>query len=245
MFCQIYTRRIKVTGTIIFLSVSAVVFLICLLGMHMKIKQLNSSAHFSSHLKNYLDKYLLSDFISILRKQIMENFWKMEKEFGGTYSNNYIYQIPPNLLDVEVIWWDLFHSILKGNRPGINPQDIINRVQLLLLKGIKINVADAENHQTAAHISAKYGYASVLSLLVMSGANLTIKDKEGKTPEDLLLVYGIKFTTQAEDTSAYIKDIPDKKFSSIECISILTTDPALENFTPFLDENSNDKAGKE
>jgi hypothetical protein len=62
----------------------------------------------------------------------------------------------------------------------------ISIVELFLSHHVNINAKNMESGYTALHIAMLYGYLTVAGLLLQYGADYIIKDKEGKTPFDLL-----------------------------------------------------------
>ena len=64
--------------------------------------------------------------------------------------------------------------------------DAVEAIQLCLDAGVDINAANGQG-QTALHAAALKGYDKVVQFLADRGANLTVKDKQGKTPLDAAL----------------------------------------------------------
>eukprot|EP00295_Goniomonas_pacifica_P008377 CAMPEP_0175826064 /NCGR_PEP_ID=MMETSP0107_2-20121207/11574_1 /TAXON_ID=195067 ORGANISM="Goniomonas pacifica, Strain CCMP1869" /NCGR_SAMPLE_ID=MMETSP0107_2 /ASSEMBLY_ACC=CAM_ASM_000203 /LENGTH=124 /DNA_ID=CAMNT_0017138695 /DNA_START=59 /DNA_END=431 /DNA_ORIENTATION=- len=57
------------------------------------------------------------------------------------------------------------------------------RMQAALERGANINSGDAFN-STALHFSVAYGHRDATALLVTSGADISAKNEQGKTPQD-------------------------------------------------------------
>ena len=64
--------------------------------------------------------------------------------------------------------------------------DAIEAIQLCLDAGVDINTANGQG-QTALHAAALKGYDKVVQFLADHGANLSAKDRQGKTPLDAAL----------------------------------------------------------
>jgi ankyrin repeat protein len=64
--------------------------------------------------------------------------------------------------------------------------EAIEAIQLCLDAGVDINAANGQG-QTALHAAALKGYDKVVEFLAGRGANLTTKDRQGKTPLDAAL----------------------------------------------------------
>jgi len=64
--------------------------------------------------------------------------------------------------------------------------DAVEAIQLCLDAGVDVNAANGQG-QTALHAAALKGYDKVVQFLADRGANLTVKDKQGKTPLDAAL----------------------------------------------------------
>lgn len=64
--------------------------------------------------------------------------------------------------------------------------EAIEAIQLCLDAGVDINAANGQG-QTALHAAAQKGFDKVVQFLADHGANLTVKDKQGKTPLDAAL----------------------------------------------------------
>jgi ankyrin repeat protein len=64
--------------------------------------------------------------------------------------------------------------------------DAIEAIQLCLDAGVDINAANSQG-QTALHAAALKGYDKVVEFLAARGANVNVKDKQGKTPLDAAL----------------------------------------------------------
>jgi ankyrin repeat protein len=62
-------------------------------------------------------------------------------------------------------------------------------VQLLLDKGIKVNVQDANGH-TPLHIAALLNHHHLIGPLLAAGVDVSLKDKSGKTAQQLALDKG-------------------------------------------------------
>lgn len=62
-------------------------------------------------------------------------------------------------------------------------------VQLLLEKGIKVNVQDANGH-TPLHIAALLNNYHLIGPLLAAGVDVSLKDKSGKTAQQLALDKG-------------------------------------------------------
>src|SRR6185295_13457244 len=64
--------------------------------------------------------------------------------------------------------------------------EAIEAIQLCLDAGVDVNAANGQG-QTALHAAALKGYDKIVEFLAGHGANLTAKDKQGKTPLDAAL----------------------------------------------------------
>jgi ankyrin repeat protein len=65
-------------------------------------------------------------------------------------------------------------------------EEAIEAIQLCLDTGVDINAANGQG-QTAMHAAALKGYDKVVQFLADHGANLSVKDRQGKTPLDAAL----------------------------------------------------------
>jgi len=65
-------------------------------------------------------------------------------------------------------------------------EEAIEAIQLCLDAGVDINAANGQG-QTALHAAALKGYDKVVQFLADHGANLSVKDRQGKTPLDAAL----------------------------------------------------------
>ena len=65
-------------------------------------------------------------------------------------------------------------------------EEAIEAIQLCLDAGVDINAANGQG-QTALHAAALKGYDKVVQFLADHGANLDVKDRQGKTPLDAAL----------------------------------------------------------
>jgi len=65
-------------------------------------------------------------------------------------------------------------------------EEAIEAIQLCLDAGIDINAANGQG-QTALHAAAQKGWDKVVQFLADHGANLSVKDRQGKTPLDAAL----------------------------------------------------------
>jgi len=65
-------------------------------------------------------------------------------------------------------------------------EEAIEAIQLCLDAGVDINAANGQG-QTALHAAAQKGYDRVVQFLADHGANLSVKDRQGKTPLDAAL----------------------------------------------------------
>ena len=77
---------------------------------------------------------------------------------------------------------------LGGSFP-VSDADKIAAMTLALDRGVDVNAVDGTG-QTALHIAAGQASARIVAALVQSGANLAIKDKQGRTPLDVALGVG-------------------------------------------------------
>ncbi|WP_265032063.1 ankyrin repeat domain-containing protein [Wolbachia endosymbiont (group A) of Merzomyia westermanni] len=64
-------------------------------------------------------------------------------------------------------------------------------VKLLLAKGVKVNeptheLGRVKSQLTALHIAALHGHQEIAQLLLNNGANLLLKDSQGRTPRDIV-----------------------------------------------------------
>jgi len=62
----------------------------------------------------------------------------------------------------------------------------VGEVGRLADRGVNVNAADPESGQTSLHTAASCGQMDVLKELVARGADLSVRDKDGKTPVDLV-----------------------------------------------------------
>jgi ankyrin repeat protein len=72
--------------------------------------------------------------------------------------------------------------------PGVE-QDAVKAVTLCLERGAQIDAAD-ETGQTALHLAAALAGEDVVRRLAAKGANLSVKDRQGRTPLDAALAGG-------------------------------------------------------
>jgi ankyrin repeat protein len=88
----------------------------------------------------------------------------------------------------------------------------IEAIRLCLIAGVDLNAAES-NGRTAVHGAATQGFDQVIQFLVDQGANLDVKDKQGRTPLDAAmgLAGGLGFDGSSgiahESTAALIRSL--------------------------------------
>jgi len=72
-----------------------------------------------------------------------------------------------------------------GGLPLLHLNCILDQIEMakeLIGLGVNVNAKDAADKQTALHVAAGLNNEEFVELLIKSGADISIKDNEGKTP---------------------------------------------------------------
>ena len=69
--------------------------------------------------------------------------------------------------------------------------DFLKSAQMAIERGADVTAVNTQGG-TAVHYAAQAGFDSVVTLLAQRGANLTLKDKQGRTPADLARGVGVR-----------------------------------------------------
>jgi ankyrin repeat protein len=125
--------------------------------------------------------------------------------------------------ELEQVQKDLFNFLKKSSSELTTLQKKkayqIARIESYLKKGARINTIDS-NHRTVLHFAAKNGRLEVVNVILENGADPTIKDKEEKTPLDLVVEQKNKVEQSGmlEEVKNYqeIIDVLSEKINKLE-----------------------------
>lgn len=62
----------------------------------------------------------------------------------------------------------------------------------LIKEGAIVNCQDADNLCTALHVACSYGNVAVAEVLIRAGADMDMRNKDGKRPTDLAAANGFR-----------------------------------------------------